>query len=138
MSNFELYPVIYQGIEYPSSEHAYQAQKLKDIEDKKAILPLTSGQAKKFHLNFPKEKLVENWESIKLDVMRDVLIDKFTRHEELKQKLIDTGDKYIEETNAWKDQFYGVYYKTGEGQNNLGKLLMLLRDKLKKGSFINL
>ena len=59
--------------------------------------------------------------------MYQILLDKFTRNIELKNKLKATGTKYIEETNHWKDTYWGVDYKIG-GENNLGKILMLIRD----------
>ena len=46
--------------------------------------------------------------------------------------LLDTGDKFIEETNWWKDQFWGVY--NGVGENNLGKILMRIREEIKNES----
>ena len=42
------------------------------------------------------------------------------------QLLFDTEDKYLVETNVWKDTYWGVDVKLG-GDNNLGKMLMKIR-----------
>jgi ribA/ribD-fused uncharacterized protein len=77
-----------------------------------------------------KIRVKKDWESIKKKVMYDVLKDKFTRHEDLKKKLLETGSKYLEETNYWNDTYYGVYM--GKGKNVLGHLLMQIREELKE------
>ena len=46
-----------------------------------------------------------------------------------KKLLLATGDRYIEETNTWGDTFWGVC--NGKGENNLGKIIMKIRDTLK-------
>ena len=43
--------------------------------------------------------------------------------------LLSTGDKYLEETNHWKDTYYGVC--DGVGKNVLGKILMSVRNIIK-------
>jgi predicted NAD-dependent protein-ADP-ribosyltransferase YbiA (DUF1768 family) len=63
-----------------------------------------------------------DWNDIKIKVMEEALLSKFTLNEDIKQKLKDTGDLYLEETNWWKDTFWGVC--DGVGENNLGKCLM--------------
>ena len=55
---------------------------------------------------------------------------KFTKHKDLKEKLLATGDAYLEETNHWHDTFWGVC--KGKGQNHLGKILMEVREELKR------
>ena len=39
-------------------------------------------------------------------------------------------DRYIEETNNWSDIFWSVDYLSGNGENNLGKILMDIRSKI--------
>lgn len=61
--------------------------------------------------------------------MRDLLRIKFNDdHFGYRQKLIDTGDAYIEEDNKHHDTFWGVC--DGEGENQLGKLIMEIRKEL--------
>ena len=126
LSNFHVADVWYEGILYPSTEHAYQAAKTLDIEVRKQFLDISCGKAKNFGQTIG---LRENWDTIKYDVMYAVVFDKFFRHSDLKQMLLMTGDKYLEETNHWKDTYYGVC--DGVGKNVLGKILMSVRDVIK-------
>ena len=61
--------------------------------------------------------------------MKDGLYAKFTQNSELYNLLLSTGSSIIIEGNQWQDTFWGVV--NGEGQNNLGLLLMLLRNELR-------
>ena len=71
-----------------------------------------------------------DWEEVKEDVMYVALYAKFTQHEHLRKLLLETGDrKLIEHTS--RDSYWGDG-GDGSGQNKLGKLLMKLREELKK------
>jgi hypothetical protein len=127
LSNF--YPAIveYDGLEYPSTEHAYQAAKTEDLAQRRRIRESQKpGDAKRSGQNV---KMRTDWEQIKLGVMEDLVRQKFTKHKELKENLLATGDAYLEETNHWKDTFWGVC--KGVGTNHLGKILMKIRGELK-------
>jgi len=127
MSNFHIARVIYEGLEYPSTENAYQAAKSTDPEVRKQFLNITPNESKKLGQKIAKRP---DWDEVKYQVMLDVCTYKFSMHEDLREALLSTGDKYIEETNHWKDQTWGVY--NGEGKNWLGKVLMEVRSKLKQ------
>lgn len=116
------------AIPYYTNEHYYQACK-SDQENVRLYISLlkSPGEAKKAGAKITKRA---NWHDVSLDVMREGLEQKFTKNNDLKQKLLDTGDAYLEETNTWKDFFYGVC--NGIGENHLGKLLMQLREQLRK------
>ena len=59
------------------------------------------------------------------------LISKFTQHEDLRRKLLDTGDaKLVEHTT--RDRYWGDGGGEGKGRNRLGVLLMRVRDELKR------
>ena len=61
--------------------------------------------------------------------MRKAIRAKFTQHEDLKEKLLNTGNaKLVEHTR--NDHFWGDGLD-GSGKNWLGKLLMELRESLK-------
>ena len=53
---------------------------------------------------------------------------KFTQHPELAKKLLDTGDAELIYTNTCGDDSWGIV--EGKGENNLGKVLMKVRDRL--------
>lgn len=65
--------------------------------------------------------------------MREVIGAKFKGgSEELREMLIATGERELVEGNVWNDTFWGVSLRTGKGQNQLGKILMEVREELKK------
>jgi len=125
LSNFWPAPVSYEGIDFTSTEHAYQAAKTLDLEERKRIATLTAGEAKKAG-----KKLVvrSDWNEVKLSVMENLLRQKFAIPE-LRQKLLDTGEAEIVEQNTWHDVFWGVC--GGIGENHLGKLLMKIRSEIR-------
>lgn len=129
LSNFYSCPVEYDGLTYQNTEAAFQAAKCANRNEREKFVSLSPGQAKKLGR---KVDLREDWETVKIDVMRDVLKSKFSLNSELREKLIATGDVELIEGNHWNDRFWGVC--RGKGQNHLGKLLMELREILKKSS----
>jgi ribA/ribD-fused uncharacterized protein len=127
LSNFWPAEVVYEGIKYPTSEHAYQAAKTLDIEQRKKIAALaTPSQAKTAGRAL---KLRYDWETAKFTVMEDIVRYKFTHHAELRAKLLATGDRHLEEGNTWGDRVWGVYQ--GQGENRLGRILMKVRAELR-------
>lgn len=132
LSNFYEAPVAYEGITYPTSEHAFQAAKfftefdtvLNDVRS--GILTMeTPGQAKRWGKKIP---LRSDWEDVKYQIMYEIVLAKFTQNPDLKEKLLNTGDAYLEETNNWNDKVWGVC--NGIGKNWLGKILMNVRNAL--------
>jgi len=136
MSNFHNCLVCHDTLPFPSSEHAYMFAKLdqtkmSDIEIKSEydkVFNMTAREVKKWGRSVD---LRPDWESIKYDVMAAVVFDKFSRNLDLREKLLATGDKYLEEKNWWRDIWWGVDINLG-GQNNLGKILMKVREFWKK------
>lgn len=127
LSNF--FPVIIwnAGIRYPSAEHAYQAAKTLDMGMRRKIAAIPRpGQAKRAGRNVV---LREDWDTVKLDVMRRILEMKFSVPS-LRAKLLATGDARLVEGNTWGDRFWGEY--AGRGANHLGRLLMETREKINK------
>lgn len=125
LSNFWPCDIDYDGIVYPSTEHAYQAAKTNDIETKKLIVNLkTPGEAKRCGR---KIKIREDWDNIKLKVMYDINKLKY-ECPDLAAKLMLTEGKEIIEGNKWNDTFWGVC--NGVGDNHLGNILMKIREEL--------
>jgi hypothetical protein len=126
LSNFWPCTVFYEGDEYPSVEHAYVAAKTTDREVRKQIQEEPkAGAVKKLGRQIT---LRTDWEDIKLEVMESLVTQKFTFNTDLREKLLSTGDSELVEGNTWGDTFWGVC--KGEGQNNLGKILMKVRKNL--------
>lgn len=128
LSNFYECPIEYQGLTYRNNEAAFQAQKCIDEKDRKKFTDLASNQAKALGRRV---KLRSDWEEVKVEIMYNIVYNKFTQNEKLKAALINTGDIKLEEGNTWHDKFWGVDIKTGEGRNELGKILMRVREEIK-------
>ena len=120
-------PIELGNVEYPSSEHAYQAAKTKDKKMRRKIAcKATAWEAKRLGQQV---KLREDWEERKVEIMYRILHAKFNQHDDLKEKLLATGDAELIEGNTWGDTFWGIC--DGKGENKLGKLLMLLREEIR-------
>jgi len=129
LSNFYTTPVYYDGLLYKSSENAYQAAKLLP-HYRVELQTVSASTAKRLWKSFGEDSLYDDtpdaWDDRKYDVMSVILFDKFYRNVLLREKLLETDDKFLEETNWWKDVYWGVDAKLG-GENNLGKILMKIR-----------
>ncbi len=128
LSNFEYATVVYDNELYFSTEHAYQAAKTLDEDQRRAIRnELSPSKAKKMGRAV---KMRDDWESVKLQIMYELNLQKFSRHLELQKQLLDTGDAVLEEGNNWGDTYWGVV--DGKGENHLGKILMKVRSDIRK------
>lgn len=122
LSNFHQCPVYFEGVMYPSTENAFMAAKTLDLNERVQFQCIDPKEAKALGRQI---QLRSDWEEVKYDVMATVVFDKFYRNKSIRQKLINTGDAYLEETNHWNDRIWGVC--EGEGSNHLGKILMNVR-----------
>ena len=118
---------------YKNSEAAYQAQKALYPQDYVKFTDLTAAQAKALGR---KIKLRLGWDNLKEEVMCNVVRAKFEQNNDLKAKLLATGNALLVEGNDWGDRYWGVDQKTGEGENRLGKILMKVREEFRKESGI--
>jgi ribA/ribD-fused uncharacterized protein len=132
LSNFHLCEVAYEGLLYPSTEHAYQSAKLPDVRMRAVFaLPgttLTCGQAMRLGRTQP-ERHRPDWLDVRVGVMYSVNLDKFTRHADLAERLVNTYPHELVEENGWGDQFWGRC--NGVGENHLGLVLMDIRSRLR-------
>lgn len=126
LSNFFSAPVTYDGITYQNNEAAFQSAKVldKSIKEKFSMLGPSSAKRKGRHV-----QLRHDWERVKFDIMYEICKAKFSQNEELRNRLIETGDEHLEEGNTWGDMIWGTV--NGKGQNNLGKILMRVTEELR-------
>lgn len=124
LSNFYPCSITYQGITYPSSEHAFVAAKSDDTRDREYIATINSpGKAKQYGRRLI---LRNGWDDIRVNIMRDIVRIKFSSDDYLRDSLLSTGSEELVEGNYWGDTFWGQS-PVGTGQNNLGKILMEIR-----------
>lgn len=126
LSNFFEAPVIYDGITYLNNEAAFQAQKTLNKKQRLNFAMLNPSQAKRMGRSV---SLRPDWEEVKINIMYEICKAKFTQNESLKLNLLNTGDAELIEGNNWGDKIWGQV--NGVGENNLGKILMKIRDELK-------
>jgi ribA/ribD-fused uncharacterized protein len=129
LSNFWPAEVYLNEEIYPSIEHAYQAAKTLNKEEREEIRSAsTASIAKKLGQHVT---IRTDWEDIKFEVMYNLVQQKFN-HSPLKELLLETGDAILEEGNWWHDTTWGICPEgSGIGQNLLGLLLMKVRDEIK-------
>lgn len=132
LSNFFESKVEYEGITYPTVEHAFQAAKTLDNDTRKKVAAAGSpGRAKRMGRSL---YLRADWEKVKFKIMEDLIREKF-KNPELREKLLSTGDAELVEGNTWHDNIWGNCNCPRcieiEGQNNLGKTLMKIRKEIR-------
>lgn len=71
----------------------------------------------------------KDWEAVKVRIMEEIVRAKFTQNTELADKLLATGDAYLEEGNTWDDRIWGTV--NSSGANRLGVILMQIRAEIK-------
>jgi N-glycosidase YbiA len=130
LSNFAGYSIELDGRIWPTSEHYFQAQKFEQEQHQEAIRKTASPMIAARMGRDRKKPLRKDWESVKVGIMRKAVLAKFSQHEELKEKLLATGDaKIVEHTD--RDDYWGDG-GDGSGKNMLGRILMEVRQQLRR------
>ncbi len=125
LSNFFCAPVEYCGIIYQNNEAAFQSMKCEDYERRHEFSTLDPSKAK---AKGRKVRLRNDWEQVKEQIMYEIVKAKFEQNDDLRVRLLATGDAHLEEGNTWGDRIWGTV--GGVGQNKLGKILMKVRSEL--------
>lgn len=130
LDNFSSFGIIMEGKVYPTVEHAYQASKFivtaPDIADK-IRTSLSAYESKKLAwANADKQD--KNWDEHKVAIMEKLLKLKLEQDSYVKDKLLQTENYLICEDSP-KDAFWGIG-PNRDGQNQLGKIWMKLRQEL--------
>lgn len=132
LSNFSPSVLWWEGVCYPTVEHAFQAGKTLDMNLRQQIADApTPSKAKQLGWSFIPRP---GWrERIRHQVMADVLAAKFTTPS-LAARLIATGTALLVEGNTHCDSDWGwckcIRHRSRPGNNYLGRALMRLRAQL--------
>lgn len=134
LSNFSSFAIEWRGLPFPTSEHAYHWMKFNTPGDEGHDLRARIRIAPSAHEAFKiaeraKAYRREDWDNVKVGIMRDILRAKADQHEYVRRKLLGTGDRELVE-NSWRDDFWG-WGPNRDGQNVLGKLWMEIRTELR-------
>ena len=128
-SNFSSFKVRWRGVDWMTSEHAYQAAKFKDASIVEKIKNARSAHGAKKIARAHSDKKLENWREIKLGIMEKIVRAKLEQHSYIRRKLLETGDMEIIE-NSPEDSFWGRG-PDWKGENHMGKIWMKLRAELR-------
>lgn len=122
-------PFTLDGYEWATAEHYYQAMKYPERPRFMDILKApTVTLARKHGRGWLKRKRAD-WPQVRTVVMTRALYTQCHTYPEFAAALLATGDKPIVEI-AQYDYFWGVG-RDQRGENQYGKILMKLRDKLR-------
>lgn len=129
-SNFFRRAIYVDGKTWPTSEHYFQAQKFAGTVYEEQVrsqpTPMEAAKKGKDH-TLPLRK---DWEAVKDEVMRKAVLAKFSQHEDLKAKLLSTGDAILVEHT--RNDRYWADGGDGSGKNKLGHILMEVRATLRR------
>ena len=144
-SQWAKYRIVINGKTYITCEQFMMAEKARLFGD-------TVAESKIMATNDPREQKAfgrkvknfdaEKWSAACEEIVYQANLAKFSQHDELKNKLLATGDKIIAEASP-QDAIWGIGMAENHinvadtnlwGQNLLGKAIMRVREKLKDGA----
>jgi len=124
------YPSVisFEGLLYPTVQHAYEASKTNNLEIRELIRKCkTASDAKKLSRSITVEK---EWVESKIRIMKNLIREKF-QNPFLRHMLLLTDNLKLIHENSSNDKFWGVLKNKREGENWLGKILEEVREEIK-------
>ena len=127
-SNFALYPIVVDGINWPSSEHYYQAHKYIDPDLMEKVRAAKTPYDATVIGRDPTIPKRPDWDVYKDIAMEVAIRAKFEQYDYLKRLLKSTNEAVLHEHT--KNDIYWGDGGDGSGKDKLGELLMKLRSAL--------
>ena len=130
LANYSNHGFYKNNIYYKTVEHYYQSEKFDNLDIKNKII---NAETPKEASNIGRDRgniRIDNFKDIKNKVMFDGIYEKFSQNKDIRNKLIQTGNAIIREMTI--DEYYWGIGKDLSGSNNIGKILMNVREVLKK------
>jgi N-glycosidase YbiA len=130
-SNFSLHEIHIQNLDWPTVEHYYQAQKLVGTREHYLIETIRACPTPKDAAKIGRDRsrtIRDDWENVKIPIMREAVLIKFLTHLDIQQVLLETGDRELVEDSP-VDYYWGCG-KDKTGLNHLGKILMSVRQQI--------
>ena len=115
------------GCHFKTNEHYFQSKKFHDPEIKQLIINSETPELAK-SIGLQHKINIAEWLLKRVQAMKDGLFLKFSQNEDLKAKLLSTGDSVLAEVSS--TDFYWGGSEPGS-ENVLGRLLMEVRDSLR-------
>ena len=135
LDNFSSFGLVMDGKYFQTSEHAFQYLKFIDtnIEIADKIMKSFSPNDARCIAHENKRYRASNWSDIKYENMEKVLRLKVEQNPIVKETLLNTKDYIIAENCIDEDTDWGLD-NNNQGNNNLGKIWMKIRDDIKGSS----
>ncbi|MBD2094180.1 NADAR family protein [Trichocoleus sp. FACHB-591] len=128
-SNFSAHGFMLDDLYWATSEHYFQAQKFIGTP---YLEKVRQTKTPKDAANMGRDRtlpLRPDWKQVKDDVMRKAVLQKFKTHADIRDILLSTGNEVLVE-NSPVDYYWGCG-KDGSGKNQLGQILMAVRETLR-------
>ena len=132
LDNFAPFGLTMDNEYFQTSEHAFQYLKFVDTnkEVAESIKKSFSPNDARSIAHENKASRLANWSDIKYEKMEEVLKLKVEQNPIVKECLLNTKDYMIAECCVDEDTDWGVD-NNNQGENNLGKIWMKIRDELR-------
>ncbi|MEX0269510.1 NADAR family protein [Leptolyngbyaceae cyanobacterium UHCC 1019] len=127
-SNFSAHGFMLDELYWATSEHYFQAQKFINTPHLEKV---RQTKTPKDAANMGRNRslpLHADWNQVKDEVMRKAVLQKFRTHADIREILLATGNEDLVE-NSPVDYYWGCG-KDGSGKNQLGQILMEVREIL--------
>ena len=128
LSNFSKHPFTWDGIWFPTAEHAFQAAKFAGMPQAETIRRIRGAKDAARMGRDCRSLVRKDWDEVKDDVMAQILAAKFAAHPPLRDLIVATGTESIEFASPM-DAHWGTG-RDGLGLNRMGRLLEALRTQL--------
>ncbi|TFK43959.1 DUF1768-domain-containing protein, partial [Crucibulum laeve] len=131
--NHSPHRVMYLNKTYPTATHLFEA--LKFLEGHPRIAE-EIRTVQDVHQVYPKSARYQqyerrDWGMVFLQMMERAIVHKFKQHPDLRSLLLETGNLALLYMDT-ADAYWGMGPDGETGENQLGKLLMKVRDQLKE------
>ena len=130
LANYSNHGFTLDGVFYKTVEHYYQAMKYDDEEIRNRII---NAETPKEASNIGRDrnnKRIDNFKAIKNEVMFNGILEKFRQNRDIAYKLVETRNEPIAEATI--DEYYWGIGKDRSGENNVGKILVSVRERIKR------
>lgn len=134
LSNMTKCAIVYNEEPFTCAEAAWQAQRCADPEERRCFFLLSGSAAKRLGAVINTRA---DWDSVKYDILVDVLMSKFNHNEDYRDVLLSTNDEeIIADTTGWHDNTWGkcscIKCSSVPAMNLLGKALMQVRSNIRE------
>ncbi len=132
LNNWSAHQIHLWGKFFPTAEHAFNYKKfdMTDMDIAGQIMRAPSPWAVDEVADAYKAQIRDDWESLQINIMKEILEAKADQNKDIKERLHKTGIREII-YNSPDDKFWGCG-SDGQGRNHLGKIWMEIRNKLVK------